>query len=221
MNHLLAFMLTFACALSSAHYKSDLQNNLQAAFFEEAERAYRDIIAYDENAPVTREEIYLLYAKDAYLAPIREPITGIINQIDSLKPMSPAEYTEKCIYSGEILHHPPEGVIFVSCCLYPFTPEEMKAYDSIQKSGELHALYALFSPLEDYVLSCTGFFTPDNGFEPYFKMKDESAVIPVFEGARYLSKEAASAALSLSRDHPVSPPVWDARGVIVFTYISD
>ena len=48
MKLFLAFMLTFSCALSGAKYQSDLHINMQAAFFEEAERAYRDIIAYDE-----------------------------------------------------------------------------------------------------------------------------------------------------------------------------
>ncbi len=222
MNFFLAFMLTFACLLTNANYKSDLQKNMQAAFlFDKAERAYRDIVSYDENAPVTREEIYLLYARDAFFAPIREIITSMINQIDSLKSLSPTEYAEKCIYSGEIFGHPPEGVVFVNCYLYPFMPEEIKVYDSIQKSGEKDVLCTLFSPLEDYVLSCKGVFTPENGFEPYFTMKDKSAVIPVCRGARYLTDAAASAALSLSEIDPVSPPVWDARGVIVFTFISD
>ncbi len=221
MKLFLAFLLTFSCALSGAKYQSDLHLNMQAAFFEEAERAYRDIIAYDENAPVTREEIHALYARDAYLAPIREKITGIMNKIDSMKPKTAAEYAEECIFTGEILENPPEGVIFVRCYLLPFTTNETGTYDKIQKSSETHALDALFSPLEDYVLRLHGAFTPENGFEPYFKMKDEGAVIPVFKGARYLSDTAVSAALSVSELSPVSPPVRDARGMIVFKFVSD
>ena len=221
MKLFLAFMLTFSCALSGAKYQSDLHINMQAAFFEEAERAYRDIIAYDENAPVTREEIHALYAHDACLAPIRKKIAGIINKIDSMKPKTAAEYAEECLFAGEILESPPDGIIFVRCYLLPFSPEETKIYDQIQKSGEIHALDALFSQLEDYVLRLNGAFTPDNGFEPYFKMKDDGAVIPVYKGARYLTDKAVSAALSVSESSPVSPPVRDARGMIVFEFVSD
>lgn len=221
MNRMLTFMLTFACALIGASYKSDLHENVQAVFFEKAERAYQDIIAYDEDAPITRKDIYVLYAKNAIFAPVSETISAVLNKIDSRKPQTPEKYAEKCIYLGEILKNPPEGVIFVNCYLYPFTSAEMIIYDSIQKSGEKQALDVLFSPLESRVMSVDGVFTPENGFEPYFKMKDAGAVIPVIMGARFLTEEASAAALALSEENPVSPPVRDARGVIVFEFVSD
>jgi len=111
----LFFMLivTAACALSGAKYQSDLREDVQAAFLEEAERAYRDMIAYDENAPVTRAEVLRLYRRDAYFAPVRKAFSSAAEAIDANKTKTPGEYAEQCIYEGKILENAPEGVIFV------------------------------------------------------------------------------------------------------------
>ena len=221
MKLFVAFMLTAACALSGAKYQSDLLNHTQAAFFTEAERAYRDIIAYDENAPVTKKELHWLYALDALLAPVYGKISAITEKLDSLQTKTPREYAQRCIYEGRVLEKTPEDVIFVYAYLYPFTPAEAAEYDKIQKSGDSHALDALFSPLEDWVFSCRGAYTAENGFEPYLWMQDENCLIPCARGVQYLNKEAAFCAMSLSEETPFSPPVRDARGVVVFEFFSD
>ena len=216
MKFLPVFVLTFACVLMNANYQSDLHEDVQAAFFEEAERAYRDILAYDENAPVTREEIHRLYRREAFIAPVLNAVSAFFES----KPDTPKDYSESCIYEGEILENPPEGVVFVRAHLLPFTSLEAKMYDDIQKSGDEQALCHLFSPLEARALECMGAYTVENGFEPYFRMRAEDGVIPVSQGVLFLSEEKTAIALKLSEDQPVSPPVRDARGVIVFEYVS-
>lgn len=220
MKRILAFILTFVCALTGAKHQGGLTENVRAAFYEEAERAYRDIIAYDGDAPVTKKEIVLLYARNALFAPVRAWADAFSGAIDALWPLTPKEYAERCIYEGRILETPPKGVIFVRAYLYPFSPQEAKAYDGIQKSGDTHALDALYSPLEKWALHCRGAYTAENGFDMYIRMQGGSALIPVAEGVLYLDREAACAALSLSRENPVSPPVRDARGVVVFEFVS-
>lgn len=216
MKLVFLMIVTFACAYKGLVYQSDLHENVQAAFYEEAERAYRDIIAYDENAPVTREEIHRLYRREAFIAPVREAVLYFFDT----QPKTPKEYAERCIYEGEILENPPEGVMFVRAHLLPFTPSEARMYDDIHKSGDKQALDALFSPLEDRAYACRGAYTPENGFEPYFRMHAEDGVIPVSDGVLFLSEENASSALGLSERNLFSPPVRDARGVIVFEYFS-
>lgn len=216
MKLIFVFLITFACALSSPEYQSSLYEDVQAAFYEEAERAYRDIIAYDENAPVTRDEIYRLYRRDALFAPAKK---AILNLFDTA-PKTAKEYAERCVYEGRILANPPEGVVFVRAHLLPFTPSQAGIYDEIQKSGDLQALDALFSPLEDRVSACGGTFLPDNGFQPYFKMQAGDDVIPCAEGVLFLTQEALADALGLTKENPFSPPVRDARGVIVFEFVS-
>lgn len=216
MKLVFIFIVTAVCALSNLKYRSDLHENMQAAFYEEAERAYRDIIAYDENAPVKREEIYRLYRREYFIAPVREAIERLFET----KPKTPKEYAERCLYAGEILENPPEGVIFVRAHLLAFSDAQAKAYDDIQKSGETQALDDLFLPLEDWARECMGAYTPENGFEPYFAMRAGDGVIPCAGGVLFLSEENASAALGLSPENRFTPPVRDARGVIVFEYVS-
>ncbi len=216
MKRIFLFLITALYAVSSLKYQSDLHKDVQAAFYEEAERAYTDIIAYDENAPVTREEIHRLYRRDAVFAPVRKAISFLFETA----PRTPREYAERCVYEGKILGNPPEGVVFVRAHLLPFTPDQARIYDEIQKSGDLQALDALFSPLEDRVYACVGAFSPENGFEPYFKMQAGDGVIPCARGVLFLAEEAALSALRLSDENPVSLPVRDARGVIVFEYVS-
>ena len=216
MNRCILFIVTAVYALSGLKYQSDLRKVTQAAFYEEAERAYRDIIAYDENAPVTREKIYRLYRREAFIAPFRNAVSAAFET----EPQTAREYAERCVYEGQILENPPEGVVFLRACLLPFAPDQAEAYDGIQKSGDFQALDDLFSPLEEWILACRGAYTPENGFEPYFRMRAEDGVIPVSKGVLFLSEEKAAIALKLSEDQPVSPPVRDARGVIVFEYVS-
>ncbi|MBQ5770140.1 MAG: hypothetical protein IIW08_03085 [Clostridia bacterium] len=216
MNRCILFIVTAVYALSGLKYQSDLRKVTQAAFYEEAERAYRDIIAYDENAPVTREKIYRLYMREAFIAPFRNAVSAAFET----EPQTAREYAERCVYEGQILENPPEGVVFLRACLLPFAPDQAEAYDGIQKSGDFQALDDLFSPLEEWILACRDAYTPENGFEPYFSMDLNDGVIPVAEGVSFLTDQAVPAALGVSREHPVSPPVRDARGAVVFEYVS-
>lgn len=218
----LVFLIMFTCAyaFSGIRYQSDLHKEMQAAFSFEAERAYRDIIEYDENAPVTREEIYALYRKDAYFAPVRRAISSVRKAVNAFYPYAPEEYCEKCIYEGKILDNAPDGVVFVRAYLLPFSPSQAKKYDEILKSGDKQALDALFSPLEDHLLLCGEELSPENGFEPYFRMEAGDGVIPCAGGVLFLTKEAASCALGVSGQNRISPPVRDARGIMVFEYVS-
>ncbi|MBR3928066.1 MAG: hypothetical protein IKJ65_03565 [Clostridia bacterium] len=220
MRLIFTLIVTCACALSGAKYQSDLHMNTQAAFYMEAERAYRDIIAYDEDAPVTREEILRLYRRDAYFAPVKQMISKARKAIGEKRRLTPGKYAQKCIYEGRILENAPEGVVFVRACLLPFSPSQARAYDEMQKSGDYEALDRLFSPLEDWVYKCRGAYTPENGFDAYFKMNGEDGIIPCAEGCGYLSEEATKNALRLTKERPISPPVRDARGVIVFEFVS-
>lgn len=221
MNLIIAFMLTCACALSCTKYQSDLHKNVQAAFYEEAQRAYRDIVSYDENASVSQDEIVGAYMRKARFYSVRKRVSDFLEKIDQIKPRTPKEYAEKCIYEGKILSHPPEGVIFVRAFLMPFSPDEAKMYDDIQKSGDLQALDALFSPLEERFYQIKNVYTPENGFEPYFSMQDDSSIVPCARGVLYLTENAALAAMRLSAENPFSPPVRDARGIIAFEFVSD
>lgn len=216
MKTIVLLLITYACALSNHTYQSGLHEDVRAAFYEEAERAYRDILAYDENAPVTREEIYRLYKREYFIAPVLNAVSGFFET----KPGTPKDYAERCIYEGEILEDPPEGVVFVRAHLLAFTDAQAKAYDDIKKRGDEQALYALFSPLEALAFKYRGAYTIENGFEPYFKMHADDGMIPVAEGVLFLSEENVSFALGLSEGNPFSPPVKDARGVIVFEYVS-
>lgn len=216
MKTIVLLLITCAYALSNHTYQSDLHEDVQAAFYEEAERAYRDIVAYDENAPITREEIYRLYRRDQFIAPVRDTVLKLFET----KPQTPREYAERCLYTGEILEDPPEGVVFVRAYLLAFTGAQAKAYDDIQKSGDTQALYALFSPLEDRARACLDAYTPENGFVPYFTMRAGDGIVPAAKDVLFLTEEAISAALHVSDENPFSPPVRDARGVIVFEYVS-
>lgn len=220
MKLFITLLITAMLAHPGMKYRSGLHEDVQAAFYEKAERAYQSILDYDANARVTKEEILRLFRRRAAYAPFRRAIAGFAETIDKYKRRTPKSYAEQCIYEGRILENAPDGVVFVCAYLYPFSPDQAERYDDIQKNGDYRALDALFSPLEEKVHACMGAYTVENGFLPYFAMQDDSAVIPCAEGVLYLTEEAVFRALSLSEEAPFAPPVRDARGVIVFEYVT-
>lgn len=194
---------------------------MQAAFYEEADRAYRDIIAYDENAPITRKEIMDLYRLDACFSPVKRAANCFLEAIENIKIHTPKEYAEQCIYEGKILPGAPKGVMFAEAHLLPFTPDQAKAYDAFREAGDEVALQKLFKPLIEHALNCKGHYTPENGFTAYIAMQDHSSVIPVAEGVLYLKDDIVKLAFSVKQTGGTMPPVRDARGVLVMEILSD
>ncbi|MBQ1257563.1 MAG: hypothetical protein IIX93_09860, partial [Clostridia bacterium] len=57
---------------------------------------------------------------------------------------------------------------------------------------------------------------PENGFEPY---TGEDGKIDLSENCRFLSKEAVKAAFLLETPGEISPPILDARGILLIRLI--
>lgn len=217
MRKILAFLLLTA-DFFTANYKSGPHGNVQAAFLSEADRAYQAIIEYDENAPVTKEEIRKLYFFDFLLSPGKAIISGIDRSVMENRAYSPSEYAGLCLYHGKIIAPPPEGVRFVRGYLLPFSKREKRAYDEMMKSGETEAFYHLVSPLYEQMLSFSGSYTPENGFEPLFPMMKDG-IVPIAEGISFLKADAVSAAMEIQNYSGITKPFIGASGIYALEYV--
>lgn len=204
--------------VSVIQYKSGLCAGFaKTAFSSEAERAYRSIIEYDENAPVTYDEIKKLYLRDRLCAPLQKAFDKIGFLLLSAKlAFDPDGYALYAVYSGKRTLFRPEGVIGVSMYLMPFTDEEARLYDALFEKGGTIPQTAFREAVERAEEAMKKGLASENGFEPYLDTFDE---IPVSENAAFLSEEAINTAFALKTPGEISPPVLDARGVLFIRLI--
>lgn len=213
MIGLISFLLTAVIALSGTYYKSGLCDpNAQAASVLEARRAYRDVMEYDENAPVSYAEIEALYRREALKKPLKEAISRLFSLAEDVRlSRSAEEYSLFFFYTGERGKIVPEGIIEAEIWLMPFTHEEARAFDALCKADE-QALTQLYTPvlLRAEAAKQKG-LSSENGFEPYL-FTYESA--PVARHSAFLSEDILKAIFVLTEPGELSPPIRDARGIV-------
>ena len=214
----LAFLVLTALALSGQRYKSGLHINVQSAFYDEARRAYEAVIAYDGNAPVTKDEIRRLYFRAWLFSPVQKAGEGIGRILSAVYPYSPRKYAESCLYRGEILENRPDGVRLVKGHLLPFTGSEAAEYDRLVQSEDIDALDGFFRLMEDRMRELSGAYTPENGIVSYFSMMPDG-IAPIAAGAAFLEEDAVRAAFSLQTPGDVTQPLRSPRGVFVLEYL--